>query len=269
MRCDDIRDQLMDLSAADLTSAEPRAREHLETCERCREELVRATRTWTLLTAIPDEEPDSAAMRQQFAGVLRSFRDTSAGGPISSRWWAPVAWRPFGIAAAVLMALLAGTFIGRQLAASRAGEERAIGDIRQQLHDVREMLTLSLLQHGVASNRLKGASVAAQLDDPRDDVLAALIDVLLHDPNVNVRLACVRALGAFQSRPGIRDGVARALSSEPSPLVAMALISYVVEARDPAAIDVLRQVSLDMERDAAVREVAAQGVERLLGGGRL
>jgi hypothetical protein len=272
MRCDDIRDHLMDVGATDLTSPEPRVREHLRDCERCRKELAGATQAWSLLTAIPDEAPDSAAMRREFAGILRSFRETSVDAVVSPPWWASVrspAWLSLRVAAAMLFALLAGGLVGRQFSVPETSDERALGEVREELRDVREMLALSLLQHGIASNRIKGASSAAQLADPRADVLDALVDALLHDPNVNVRLASVRALERFNGRQSIRDGVAQALRNEQSPLVTMSLISYVVEAKDVTAIEALRSVSEDRERDAGVREMAAQGIARLLGGGRI
>jgi hypothetical protein len=86
---------------------------------------------------------------------------------------------------------------------------------------------------------------------------------------VNVRLACVRAIARFQERPAIREGVATALLREQSPLVTAALISYVVDARDRTAIETLRHLSEDPSRDAAMRDTAAEGLERLLNEGQL
>lgn len=264
MRCTDIRDQLIDVTAADLTSADARVQHHLRRCGRCRDELQRATQAWSLLTAIPDGDPDSSALRHQFAGVLKGFRD--AGGP--ARWWtAPRTWRPVHIAAAMLLAALAGGGIGQQLSTAVHSSDRALDAVRAELHDVREMLALSLLAQSAASDRLKGVSSAGRLDDPRADVLTALVDVLLRDPNVNVRLASVRALARFRDRPAIREGVVEALVQEPSPLVTIALISFLVDAKDAIAVDALRQLSQDPGRDDAVRDTAARGVERLLTGG--
>lgn len=272
MHCEDIRDKLIDVTTADLMSTEPRVRQHLEMCEQCRDELRRATRAWSLLTAIPDEEPDSSAMRQQFVGILTAFRQIGEKETVSSLWRAPLApsaWRPLYVAAAMLLALLAGGLIGRQLFIPEHGGDQALDAMRQELRDVREMLTLSLLQQSVASDRIKGVSSAGRLDDPRADVLTALIDALLHDPNVNVRLACIRALGRFKDRPAIREGVVEAVVREQSPLVTIALISFIVEAKDEMAIDALRHLSQDAARDDAVRDTAARGVERLLSGGRI
>ena len=141
--------------------------------------------------------------------------------------------------------------------------------MRQELRDVRQMLTLSLMQQAVASERIKGVTSAARMENPPSDVVSALVDTLLRDPSVNVRLACVRALERFSTQPAVRAGVAEAITREESALVSMALIDFIVEAMDDMAIDALRILSQDSERDEAVREKAAGAVERLVSGGRL
>ena len=255
MRCEDLRDQLLDMTSADLITADPRLRAHLETCEGCRREAERASRTWQLLTAIPEVEPDTDAMRARFAASLPAR-------PARASGWAV----PVSVAAALILAASIGVLVGRQLPAREVDE---VGAMRQELREVRQMLTLSLLQQGIASERIRGVSAAARMEDVREDVATAILDTLMHDPDVNVRLACIRALERISERPVVRSRVVEALVREESPLVTMALIDFVVEAMDDRAIDTLRQLSQDAARDGAVRESAAAGVERLLGRGRL
>ena len=131
------------------------------------------------------------------------------------------------------------------------------------------MLTLSLIRQSAATERIRGVSAAARIDDPPSEIVGALIATLGGDPSVNVRLACVRALERFSSQPAVREGVIHAVTREASPLVSMALIEFIVETRDQSAVDALRLVSRDMGRDEAVRDAATRGFERLLGEGRL
>jgi hypothetical protein len=277
MRCEEVRERLMDLATADTPSAEPVVRQHLETCDGCRRERQRVAEVWALLNDVPCDEPVMGAMRQQFAGTLEAFRamsevddrprirTSSAVRPAltRSRW---------AVAAAMLLSLVSGGLIGRQVAIINgdAGHDgQALAAVQQELRDVHEMLAMSLLQQASASERLRGVSAAGRLSDPRADVVGALLDALLHDPNVNVRLACVRAIERFQDRAAIREGVVTALMREQSPLVTAALISFVVDARDRTAIETLRQVSQDPSRDAAMRDTAAEGIERLISEGQL
>src|SRR5207249_12217743 len=126
--------------------------------------------------------------------------------------------------------------------------------LREELRDMRQMVTLSLLQQQSASERLKGVSFTTGTEQPGSDVTVALLDTLMHDPNVNVRLACIRALERFNKQAAVRAAVVQAVSREASPLVSIALIDFILEARDTMAIDVLRQLSEDEQRDKAVRE---------------
>jgi hypothetical protein len=213
------------------------------------------------LAAVPDEEPDSAAMRERFAATLSRHKNRSV------PTWS--GWRLACEAAAVLVALAGGVVIGRQAPTSTEVDAGTLRAMRQELRDVREMLTLSLMQQNVASERIKGVATAARMEDPPSDVVTALLETLMHDPSVNVRLACVRALERFIDHSEVRAGVAQAVSRETSPLVSMALIDFIVEAGDRMAIDALRELSEDAERDRAVRDSVAEAVNRLLSVGRV
>ena len=65
---------------------------------------------------------------------------------------------------------------------------------------MRQMMSLSLLQQQSATARLQGVVSIAQIDDPSGDVIAALLDTLMYDPNANVRLATIDALKRFMDR---------------------------------------------------------------------
>jgi HEAT repeats len=271
MKCEDIRDRLMDVTAEDLTSTEPEVRKHLNACERCRQDLLRSEGVWALLAKIPEETPDWSRIRVRLAETLEDYRQTIEQNTPHRPWrdvlgrpW----WRPAFTAAMIVAALVIGAVVGRQIPAGGRAPNHDLNAMRQELREVREMLTLSLMQQTLASDRIKGASWAAQIDNPRPDIVATLIDVLLHDSNVNVRLACLRALERFEERPAVRQGVVKALTAEHSPLVSIALIDFIVEANDKMAIDTLRELSIDPVRDAAVRERAAQALNRLGKGGQ-
>ena len=135
--------------------------------------------------------------------------------------------------------------------------------LRRELHDTRQMVTLSLLQQTSASERLKGVSSTGHIDDPGADVIGALLDVLAHDPNVNVRLASIDALARFVDQPVVRRGVVQALSQRTSPLVQIALIDFLVQAKERTSLDALRQIAADPAQDAAVRGRATWGLEQL------
>ena len=85
----------------------------------------------------------------------------------------------------------------------------------------------------------------------------------MHDPNVNVRLACVDALRRFSAQDQVRRGTVRALGESSYPLVQIALIDFMVETKDKSAVDALRRLSEDAMVDEAVRGRAAWGLQQL------
>src|SRR4030095_10086933 len=94
-----------------------------------------------------------------------------------------------------------------------------IGAMRSEIRELREMVSLSLMQQQSASDRLKGVTWTGQLDRPSGEVVSALLDALMHDPNVNVRLATIDALERFASRDDVRRAAIEAVNRQMSPLV--------------------------------------------------
>jgi HEAT repeat protein len=138
-----------------------------------------------------------------------------------------------------------------------------IVELRRELHDMREMLTLSLMQQQSAAERLRGVSGSSQIDQPGGEIVRALLDTLMHDPNVNVRLASVDALRRFAGEAAVQQGTVEALGESSFPLVQIALIDFMVETKDKRAVDALRRLSEDTMANEAVRGRAVWGLQQL------
>jgi hypothetical protein len=276
MRCEDVAPHLVDHLAGTLADRTRDAvQEHLAACAACRDEAAALSDTWQLLDEIPAAVPDSAAMRARFDALLEGYEQGRARVvriPLRRRLAAwmlqPRQMQPLLQACAAMLILVAGVVAGRQMmpAASPAAASAPAQDVsamRQELRDLREMVTLSLIQQQSASERLKGVSWTGQLDRPGNEVVAALLDTLMHDPNVNVRLASIDALKRFANRDTVRRTALDALDTQTSPLVQMALIDFMVEMQQHDALDVLRRISRNDMVNQAVRSRAAWGVDRL------
>ena len=93
--------------------------------------------------------------------------------------------------------------------------------------------------------------------------MRALLDTLLHDPNVNVRLASVDALRRFATQDVVQQTTIAALGETSFPLVQIALIDFMVETKDTRAAEALRRLSEDAMTNEAVRGRAAWGLRQL------
>jgi hypothetical protein len=272
MQCEEVRNELAGRLVGDLDEPVAAAvREHLAGCSACRQEAEAFEETWTLLERVPAEPMDSDVMRARFQAALDLYREglTDASPRLRDRvnrwmsgWWPR---RPLAQAAFAALLLAVGVGAGRGLRPSPRlpAPDPAIAELRQELQSTRQMVMLSLLQQQSAAERLRGVSWSSQIDQPGNEVVSALVDSLMHDPNVNVRLACIDALHRFNERPDVRRATVEALTEQPSPLVQIALIDFVVETNDRDAVGALRRLASDTNLDEAVRGRANWGVQQL------
>jgi hypothetical protein len=228
--------------------------------------------TWQMLGRIDAPAPDSERMRARIDAVVDAIEN-------SPRVIRPMRWRTHtlqGLAAAAV--LLIGVGIGWFAGDRSAGSERTrattaeitsgdatqqIAAMRTEMHDLREMVSLSLMQQQSASERLKGVTWTGQLDQPSGEIVSALLDALMHDPNVNVRLSTIDALERFASRDDVRRGTIEAVESQPSPLVQIALIDFMVKTNERESAATLRRIAMDPQANDAVRARAAWGLQQL------
>ena len=253
MECEAARAQLADrLTGALAPEMSAALDEHLRSCARCEAEARAVAETWTLLGDIPGADADSAAMRARFDRILNVSTPARHG------------WMAHGLQAAAAVILVAlGFLAGRQTMPAPA-QDPALSELREELRATRQMVSLSLLQQQSASERLRGITYTAQIDRPGGELVSALIDTLLHDPDMNVRLRTIDALKRFADRENVRRAAVNALAEPTSaPLVQIALIDFLVEANDRNAVTSLRHVADDAMTDKAVRAHAKWGLQQI------
>jgi len=278
MECEQVRRQLADLLTSGADGADdPGVREHLEHCAACREEAASLEQVWSGLARIPAAEPNSAAMRARFASMLEGYEHGRDGEHASalaraesrarwdrfngwlSRWWPR---QPLVQVAAAAALLVLGVAVGRAGRPPAAPAPDEIASVRSELREMRQMVTLTLMQQQSASDRLKGVTWSSTLEQPGNEVVSALLDTLLHDPNVNVRLASIDALARFADQQQVRQGAVDALQAASSPMVQIALIDFVVGLRETRSIDTLKKLAADPSLNDMVRARASQGLDR-------
>ena len=271
MRCEDTSAKLADYLAGTLTDAERQALEsHALSCPACREELEGAREMWQRLGRLRTDAPDTQAMRARFDVMMADAgageRAPSFARTRTTRWTRRHrALRPFLQAAAAAILVVVGIQVGRQTSPPTPPAVTApdVTALRDEVRDLRQMVTLSLMQQQSVTERLKGVTWSSQLDQPGNEVVSALIDTLMHDANVNVRLASIDALKRFAEREIVRSAAVRALDTQTSPLVQMALIDFVVETQDREALESLGRLSRDDQANEAVRARASWGIDHL------
>ena len=223
--------------------------------------------TWRMLGAIDAPAPDSDRMRARLDTVLGAVEHAAP--PASPRWFGRRdvdggRYALQGLAAAAV--LLVGIAIGRFVVPDTTrlpDSSSEIAAMRSEMRELREMVSLSLMQQQSASDRLKGVTWTGQLDRPSSEVISALVDALMHDPNVNVRLATIDALERFASRDDVRRAAIQAVDRQMSPLVQIALIDFLVKTNERQSAPTLRRLIEDPQVNDAVRSRAAWCLQQL------
>lgn len=224
-----------------------------------RRELEEFRSIWEGLGRIAEEEP-SPAMRARFYQRLNAIergRDRNAQGWFS--WWTPARALQ---AIAALGIFFAGIYVGR-LNESKPVTAGEVAQLRAQVQGLHETVALSLLERQSAASRLEGISWGSRVEQPDQELLSALVTALNRDPNTNVRLASLDALEKFSGDGGVRKALVASLSVQDSPLVQIALIDALVHVHANTAAAQLRKLTTDQELNAAVRQRAQWGLEKL------
>jgi hypothetical protein len=263
MTCEEIKPLFAEYWGRSLDpEASTAVTEHLEGCGSCRAEAERLGSLWRDLALLPADEP-GRVVRERFYETLSAYRE-GARTPARS----PATWSPLLARIAAGIALVAGgAGIGYSLRSNQTSASE-ITQLRGEVGNMRQLVTLSLLQQQSASERLRGVSWAVRAEPSDKEVFDALLAAVNHDPNVNVRLAAVDALRPFAANrgtsiPSARDAVMLALPGQTEPIVQVALIRLLVDLKDKDATQELRRVALDGSTDSGVRSYAQSALEKL------
>lgn len=255
MNCEQARTQFVDYWRGTLDDSRGEFDAHLASCERCRAEAEDLKDMWSVLGAMPEEDP-SLRMRSRFYDSLREFRARDASRRQMFGWLRHPAFQ----AAAAMLILAAGLGAGYFL---RGREVSEVSQLRGEVSNMRQLVALSLLQQQNASDRLRGVSYAYRVEQDDSQVLSALLSTVNHDSNVDVRLAAVDAMRKFTDNPVGRNGLAQALGKQDSPLVQIAILDEIVETHDKSAAPSLQALMARQDANPEVKQHAQWALRQL------
>jgi len=249
---------------------------HLQSCSSCRQEYESLSTLWNSLGVLPDEKP-RPQVRERFNAMLAAYehgmRHASSRASILvsldnfiGRLWPKRPAIQFGVA---LLMLALGGVIGTRLDRPQEPEATTqtsveIAQLHGEVQTIRGMLAVSLMQQQSASDRLKGVNMSSRIAEKDPRVTQSLLDALRYDPSVNVRLAALDALSGAMDESEVRKTLVAALPEQSSPLVQLAMVELVVEARDKESLGVLDKMEKDPKINDVVRKKIQQGIKQLL-----
>jgi hypothetical protein len=198
----------------------------------------------------------SRQLKEQFDKALDI--ETASSREKKSIFLRPVFYR---VAAAVTLLVLGGG-VGFWISKHNA-QQQEVAMIKKQL-DETKLIMMTLIDNQLsASQRIQGVNVAMTIEGADDEVVQALVRRMNDDPNTNVRLAALEALGKFLHEPVVKKALVQSLSTQKDPVVQIALIQLMVRIKEKTVIDDLRRMVDDEETMKAVKDEAYTGLLEL------
>ena len=271
MKCKKIQELIPDYISGNLDSKNRvQIDKHISECTGCKQEIEKTNLVWEKLAQIPQEEP-GPALRDRFYSMLEEYCHGHDKAPVKlsrneklsellERFLPQRPYFQLGIAAVFL---IFGIVIGQRMDLG-VGSNGEISQIKEEVMEIRQMVTLSLLNQSSAIERLRGLTMSRQVSDPDEPFLSLLLLTLNFDSNVNVRLAAVDALNMYCDNEWVRTELIKSLSHQRSPLVQISLIDLLVEIREQKALEVLRALSKDQQSIEAVQKRARWGINQII-----
>jgi hypothetical protein len=268
MECNWIQEHAADWLRGCLKSEEKeRFTTHLAGCPACRKEIGEMETLWNEMDTMLDEKP-GPGLERKFNFMLEAYTHGRTAALVRETGTRRHTVFPgiFGTvmqAAAAIELVALGVLVGRGMEHGKL-RDMEVASLRQELSQMREMVTISLMTQSSAIDRLQGVSMSRDVANPDNRLLDTLIKTLDSDPNVNVRMAAVDALGRYGDREKVRKALVEALGRQDSPLVQVSLIELLVEMRAPGAKEAFQSLIDSKDSLEPVKKRARAGLEKII-----
>jgi hypothetical protein len=209
-----------------------------------------------VMAAIDQSEPlePGSRLRNNFDKMLREEMSKGKSVPMFS----PTLYR---MAAAVVL-VMAGIVIGFYINKNQQHEQE-LALLKKEVENTKQMMIAMIGNPNSASQRLQGVNVAFTIVAPDHDIVSALVKTMNEDPNTNVRLAALEALGKFYGDATVRKALIESLSTQKDPVVQISLIQLMVKMNEKGSVKNLEQIIEDNMTIKPVKDEAYSGLLKL------
>jgi hypothetical protein len=268
MKCEEVDIRIVDFLDKNLGESEMREIEaHLETCERCFDEVRNFQH---LLKVISEEEvvkPDDSLRINFYHMLHKEIESVKPAGILPGRRTAKarINLNRYSIAAGIAL-LICGTFLGGFTRSGIFGLRRndELRQLQSEVTLLKQTVMFSMLNEESSSNRLQAVNYVTELKNPDNAVIEVLVKTLNYDKNVNVRMAAAYALAKFTDQRAVCDSLVSSLSNQTDPILQVTLIDILVDIKESSALQPIQRIMYDKNTLDAVKTVAENGVRSLI-----
>jgi hypothetical protein len=170
----------------------------------------------------------------------------------------PVVYRAAAAVILVMLGIGIGYWINKNVQ-----QHSELEALRKEMQATKHMMMAMLDNRQSASQRVLGATAAYRMEKPDDQIVRALVRAMNEDPNTNVRLAALEALGKFYQQEQVRKSLIASLAIQKDPVVQIALIQLLVRIKEKGVIKDLEKIVDDVQTMKAVKDEAYSGIMKL------
>lgn len=174
-----------------------------------------------------------------------------------------VSFQPMLYKIAAALALVMVGVAGGYWVVKNNQHEQELATLRKEMVETKQLMMTMITNGQSASQRMQGVNVALTISKVDDDVVKVLAETMNADPNTNVRLAALEALGQFIDEPHVRKIITASLIEQTDPMVKIALIQLLVQIKEKGVVDELEKIINDDTNIQAVKDEAYTGILKL------
>ena len=263
MECMKVKNLLIDYADGMLESSlKHDIDDHLKECEGCLRELRQIEQLYVDMAAEEDEIP-SVKLRDDFYSMLSeeqikaSAAEHTAPAMGHNRRVVRLAMRY----AALFIVLIGLGFLAGRYTASGGVNTQTLASLQQEVSQLRSNITVAKLSRPSASQRIQAVYMIGQKQQPRQDMIQALIHTLNNDDNINVRLATAHALASYKEYDYARDALIHSIYKQQDPIMQITMIQILVQLKDERAVRPLKQIIENQRNPDMVKQHAKEGLK--------
>lgn len=261
--CKDIEYQIIDYIDGTLhVSGQEMVKQHINNCERCKkiEQQYRF-----LFETIDNDSPEHPSTDIQYAFGAALEEEVSKLKKVSSARRTKIFHIPLQSiykVAAILVLMFASYWFGNYNTQKEYIPELA--ELTNQQQELKRIAALSLFESESASKRIQAVKYLQELENLNDDILQVLINEMLYDKLVNVRLASARALERFSEYKIVKDAFIKALKTEENTSMQIELIEILAHIKEKRAIPTMKKLLDDDNTPVFMKDQLKSELQNLI-----
>jgi hypothetical protein len=145
-----------------------------------------------------------------------------------------------------------------------SGDAADLRNMSAELRQMKAMMTFSMLNQSAPTERIRAIHYVNGMSEWDDQIMRIMVNILVEDGNVNVRLIALDALLNKTEHQQVRDGLIYALNRQDTPLVQISIANALISMGESKAVPVFKDLLMNESLNYHVRNRLEKGLKILI-----